>query len=126
MKISVITKLILFLLDMCGSFLTQPPEAKCKNVTKNVYKDLGYTLKAIDFDAGSTDKCGIKSDSMTVVSDNGGSSKTEFGLDDHGVHPMTFSVSDKSGNKDTCDAHLTIVVSFHFYLNKLTKLIIEF
>ena len=87
-------------------------QAKCNNVTKDVTRfvvgNQNYTINPTDFDDGSMGNSGV---TLIAAVSNEENSKSEFGINDEGLHLITLTVSDNSGHTATCNAHLTIEVS---------------
>ena len=77
-----------------------PPVAVCKNVTLYLNGQGTASLTATQVDGGSTDNCTIVSRSV---------SKTSFNCSNIGTTPVTLTVTDESGNVDSCHATVTIL-----------------
>ena len=79
---------------------TLAPEALCQNITVQLDTDGNATITATQVDNGSTDNCGIASLSI---------SQDTFTTADLGENTVILTVTDDSGNTDTCTAIVTIV-----------------
>ncbi len=79
---------------------TTPPTALCLGITVELDASGTVTITAGDIDDGSSDNCGI--DTMTVSPDT-------FDCSDVGTPvSVTLTVTDESGNTDTCIALVTV------------------
>ncbi|GAB5398657.1 MAG: hypothetical protein Aureis2KO_02420 [Aureisphaera sp.] len=75
------------------------PTAVCQNITLSLDGNGLATLEASQIDGGSSDFCGIAS--MSV-------SPNTFDCSNLGANTVTLTVTDTSGNTDTCSAIVTI------------------
>ncbi|AJR04929.1 beta strand repeat-containing protein [Siansivirga zeaxanthinifaciens] len=75
------------------------PNALCKNITIQLDSSGSATIVPADIDGGSTDACGT----ITLSA-----SKTSFSCADVGANQVTLTVTDDSGNTDTCTATVTV------------------
>jgi hypothetical protein len=75
------------------------PIARCQPFVGQLDADGILTIQAFNVDAGSTDDTGIAS--LTV-------SQTTFTCSDLGVNNVTLTVTDASGNTDTCTTTVTV------------------
>jgi hypothetical protein len=79
---------------------TAAPEAHCQPATLVLDAVGTASLSTAAIDAGSTDNCSIAS----LLP-----SQTLFDCSDVGMQPVTLTVTDGSGNTDTCTAQVTVV-----------------
>lgn len=79
---------------------TVKPIVSCNNL--NIYLDATgtYTIDSSYLDGGSTDNCGIKTIKI---------SKSIFNCSDAGVNYVTVTVTDSSGNFDTCISTVNVL-----------------
>ncbi len=78
----------------------EAPVAVCQNLTAELDPVSGtVTIDPASIDNGSTDNCGIASFSLDI---------TTFDCSNVGVNTITFTVTDDSGNIDTCTTEITI------------------
>ncbi|MFH0863895.1 MAG: peptidoglycan DD-metalloendopeptidase family protein [Candidatus Gottesmanbacteria bacterium] len=75
------------------------PNAKCKNITVQLNSKGKAAITAANVNNGSSDNCGIAS--MNVA-------PSSFTSADIGSKKVTLTVADKSGNKSTCTANVTV------------------
>jgi len=78
---------------------TTAPEAICKDITIQLNSAGNADIVASDIDGGSTDNCGIPALSA---------SQLNFTCADVGANTVTLTVTDSSGNEDTCTATVTV------------------
>ncbi|MDO7136207.1 HYR domain-containing protein [Algibacter lectus] len=78
---------------------TIAPEAICKDITIQLNSAGNANIVASDIDGGSTDNCGIPALSA---------SQLNFTCADVGANTVTLTVTDSSGNEDTCTATVTV------------------
>ncbi|MBO6943832.1 MAG: HYR domain-containing protein, partial [Psychroserpens sp.] len=78
---------------------TTNPVAVCQNVTIQLDGSGNATITPSDINNGSSDNCGIASISA---------SQTAFTCSDEGTNNVTLTVTDTSGNIDTCIAVVTV------------------
>ena len=78
---------------------TEDPEAVCQDITVYLDEDGEVIVNAADVDGGSTDNSGSMSFSLD---------QNEFDCSDIGTVNVTLTVTDPSGNSDTCSATITI------------------
>ena len=76
-----------------------PPVAVCQNITVFLDGSGSATITTGDIDNGSSDVCGI--DSLML-------SMTSFACANVGTNSVTLTVTDNSGNVDTCSAVVTV------------------
>ncbi len=93
--------------DTCTATITvtddEFPDAVCQNITVQLDNTGNASIVPQDVDGGSTDNCGIDWGLSTVVPD-------AFDCTDIGAPvTVTLTVSDLSGNTDTCLAQVTVV-----------------
>jgi len=83
---------------------TQPPTARCKDITVNLSATSPgtVTVNAADINDGSTDNCGV-----TQLLIDGAASKT-FTCSNQGANMVTLTVKDASNNTATCTATVTV------------------
>ena len=77
----------------------EPPTALCQDVTIQLDESGQASITTEDIDAGSDDNCGILSLSLD---------QTEFDCSHLGANTVTLTVTDTSGNQDTCTATVTV------------------
>ncbi|MBT8259347.1 MAG: HYR domain-containing protein, partial [Bacteroidia bacterium] len=75
------------------------PDAKCTNLTIQLDASGNASVTAAQVDDGSSDNCGIASLSL---------SQTAFTCADVGNNTVTLTVTDDSGNTDSCNATITV------------------
>ncbi|MEL6811532.1 MAG: HYR domain-containing protein [Bacteroidota bacterium] len=75
------------------------PTAVCQNITVQLDASGNVTINALDVDGGSSDFCGIASRSVDVSS---------FDCSDLGANNVLLTVTDTSGNTDSCIAIVTV------------------
>ena len=80
---------------------TENPDAICQNILVQLDATGNATISATQINNNSTDSCGIE----TVVA-----SQTLFTCADEGTNNVTLTVTDTSGNIDTCTAVVTITL----------------
>ncbi|WP_282148059.1 HYR domain-containing protein [Algibacter lectus] len=78
---------------------TIAPEAICKDITIQLNSAGNANIVASDIDGGSTDNCGIPALSA---------SQLNFTCADVGANTVTLTVTDSSGNEDTCTSTVTV------------------
>ena len=76
-----------------------PPTAVCKDITFALDAAGNATVAADSVDNGSTDNCGITSQSL---------SQSSFTCSNVGANAVTLTVTDSNGNTDNCSATITI------------------
>jgi hypothetical protein len=77
----------------------EDPVAICQNVTIQLDATGNTSVTALAVNNNSTDNCGIQSYSL---------SKTDFVCSDLGEKTVTLTVTDLSGNTNTCEATITV------------------
>lgn len=77
-----------------------PPVARCRDIAVMLDEAGVAGIVGADVDDGSTDNCGVSG--LTVSPD-------VFTADDLGENTVTLTVSDASGNEDTCESAVTVV-----------------
>ncbi len=77
-----------------------PPTAVCQNITLPLDVNGMATITPLDIDGGSTDFCGITSRSIDVNS---------FDCSNIGANSVVLTVTDGSGNTNSCTAIVTVV-----------------
>ena len=82
---------------------TQMPQAYCKDLTAVLDHYGNYLLEPSAINNNSSDECGILS--MNV-------SQTNFDCSNTGEHSIILSVTDNSGNSNTCTSIITITDSY--------------
>ena len=81
----------------------QKPTASCEpSINVQVNSGELVLLTPDDIDAGSTDNCGIEDRQL---------SEQRFDCGDEGVHPITLTVIDSSGNRDSCVTSVVVQVN---------------
>lgn len=89
--------------DTCTAIVTVvdsvAPTAVCQNITVPLDVNGNVVITAAQVDGGSIDFCGIAS--MTIDNDT-------FSCNDLGANTVTLTVTDLSGNTDSCQATVTI------------------
>ena len=89
--------------DSCEATLTliddSTPMAVCQNITVEVDDNGDASIVALDVDGGSTDGC-----SQLTYDVN----ETDFDCTDLGDNVVILTVSDNTGNTDTCEATVTV------------------
>jgi len=75
------------------------PVARCQDFSGNLDANGLLTIQAFNIDAGSSDDVGVAS--LTA-------SQTVFSCSDLGDNTVTLTVTDNSGNQDTCTATVTV------------------
>lgn len=96
-KITVFFVLLAFQVSFSQD--TTPPNAVCQDVTVTLDSFGNGSITAIDVDGGSTDDVAIASLSV---------SPSNFDCTDLGIVVVTLTVTDTSGNTDTCSANVTV------------------
>ncbi|MAL59007.1 MAG: hypothetical protein CMC14_03075 [Flavobacteriaceae bacterium] len=96
-KITVFFVLLFFQVSFSQD--TTPPTAVCQDVTVTLDSFGSGSITAMDVDGGSTDDVAIASLSV---------SPSNFDCSDLGVVVVTLTVTDTSGNSDTCTANVTV------------------
>ncbi|MEW5802576.1 MAG: HYR domain-containing protein, partial [bacterium] len=76
-----------------------PPEARCRNITVQLDDSGNVSISTADVDDGSTDNCQIADLSVDP---------SAFTCDNIGDNSATLTVTDTSGNIDTCTAVVTV------------------
>lgn len=76
------------------------PVANCQDITVALDANGNASILAGDIDNGSTDNCGIATQTLNT---------TSFTCNDLGANSVTLTVSDASGNTSSCTATVTIV-----------------
>lgn len=79
---------------------TIAPDANCQNITLELDLDGMVTITAADIDAFSTDNCGIAA--ISIDNDS-------FDCSNLGENNVTLTITDNSGNTNTCNAIVTII-----------------
>ena len=74
------------------------PEAKCENITIQLDENGNANIVVADIDNGSDDNC-----EFTLAL-----SKSSFTCEDAGENEVTLTITDASGNQDTCTAIVTV------------------
>lgn len=89
--------------DTCTATVTVEdniaPTAICQNITVQLDATGNATIAAADVDNGSTDNCGLTFLSLD---------QTSFDCSNVGANTVTLTVTDGSGNTDTCSATVTV------------------
>jgi len=88
-----------FVLVKSSEVDTEDPEAVCQDITVSLDENGEVVVNAADVDGGSTDNSGSMSFSLD---------QNEFDCSDIGAVNVTLTVTDPSGNTDTCNAVVTI------------------
>ena len=92
--------------DTCTATVTVldtiAPSAVCNSITVALDSLGAASVSASDIDGGSGDNCSVASSSISVSS---------FGCGDLGANNVTLTVTDDSGNTDSCVAVVTVVDS---------------
>jgi len=78
---------------------TEDPTAVCRNITISLDANGAATITALDVDNGSSDFCGIASRSIDI---------NTFDCSNLGANTVQLTVTDFSGNSDTCAAIVTV------------------
>jgi hypothetical protein len=76
-----------------------PPNAVCQNITVQLNAAGTATISAAALDGGSTDLCGIASRTIDIDT---------FNCNNIGANAVTLTVTDTSGNTDSCTAIVTV------------------
>ena len=84
---------------VCCQPSVTPPDAKCKDITVQLDASGNIKISPADVDDGSTNDCGIADFSV---------SSNTFTCDNIGPNHVTFTVTDTSGNKSTCESTVTV------------------
>ncbi|MEZ4873970.1 MAG: HYR domain-containing protein [Flavobacteriaceae bacterium] len=79
---------------------TVAPNALCQNITVSLDANGLASIVASDVDGGSSDACGIASNSIDISS---------FDCSDLGPNNVTLTVTDVNGNSSSCNAIVTVV-----------------
>ena len=82
---------------------TIPPQAVCKDFTARLDADGKVTIAVADVDGGCSDNCADCCDINKYIY------PTEFDCSDIGEQKVWLVVSDAAGNKDSCQAIVTVV-----------------
>lgn len=78
---------------------TISPMAVCQDITVNLDANGEVTVPAVDVDGGSTDNCDVTNWTLD---------QSTFDCTNLGSNPVVLTVSDQSGNSNTCSAIITV------------------